>query len=227
MIILLDGCSTSGKTTYSVKLSKDLNYKYISYDDMWIKMHKENPKLSEEEITNLTGNKVIKYISKHDNVIVDNPVISPFDHPKNVQKYLIYSSPKQLIKNFIKRSTYHPSSVKLVMNCFSNYYVETDNPEDAIDKINVEDIFEFLKLNPDEFKEGENFQEFINRVCSKIGFRDDDRIIYIKPRYNYDKVIVMDKELISDEKLLDIRLGGYYYKYRKYKQKYINSKKLN
>lgn len=37
VVILLDGTSASGKTTYAKYIAKKLNLKYISFDDLWIK----------------------------------------------------------------------------------------------------------------------------------------------------------------------------------------------
>ena len=191
-IILFDGISTAGKTTYSYTLSKKLNYPLIHSDDFFPiilkKMNETNMELFNKKLMDL----VYKKAKTYKNVIIDGNW--QFGFPKNIKTILIYTNMQDLQRNIKLRPNSDPI---LVIGLYKKLYKKTNNPNKAIDYISKKDIREIIELTHSKtdkkFKTRKLMNDYLQEVYIELGFCNQ-RKIYIIPKLNYD-VIIKTNEL--------------------------------
>jgi hypothetical protein len=216
MYILITGTSTSGKTTIVNKFNR--KYKKIHVDDYWDKGYaKAYSKLrndyydqdSLERLYYLETRKVMaKDIKKYKNVIIDDidPLIINF-LPDDTKRVLIYTNLKNLTRNLIRRRKTEPRK-KFVYQQFAENYIKTDNPEESIDQVNINDFIKQLNRVKWNFNSDEELNIFAKDIFKMMGIKDK-KTHHITVRENiYDIVIntnkktpdIIQKEIIQEFK---------------------------
>lgn len=183
-IILVDGASTAGKTTFSKYIAKKLRYKYISFDDVWFKIQDKYPKKDMNTIDKLVCKSIKSQLKIK--TVVDNPMRGY--RGANVKTVLVHSKLPILVKNFIKRAkSHHPSNPRTVFNGYHNIY-KISNKAHSIEKINKKDIYNAIKSvlnavknNP---KRTKRYKKHFSEIEKTIHRLPD--MFYITPRHRCD-----------------------------------------
>ncbi len=185
-IIVLYGCSSSGKTSIATELLKTLpdNWKYIASNQF--RVARKN-KLLWDAINDTT--------QKGFNVIVDTHDFKFFIDPSQDLKIvtvLLYCSPEKLIEHVYKRNhednKKNHRELKTVFNEFCNKYKPVKKNQSHIDTLNKETL-------------QKSYGFFITLALKKIMnqfFQNDQNIVHIAPIFkNYDCFINTGKLSIT------------------------------
>ena len=197
IIILFDGPSTSGKTTYSLSLFNKYK-KYcdiIEHDKEWRKYSKNNDnkkKSIEKTIIDKINN------SKKDIIIVDmylsfKQTIEKFIKDVRIYTILIYSNLKQVIKYIKKRK--HPRRTTDILLQWTWSFSKTNN--NHIDILYKNDILKLINENNNYEKLDEtNKIKLFNKIIKEFKFGNQNKI-KIKPNNEYDLIIKTNKIKVS------------------------------
>ena len=203
--ILLDGTSSSGKSTIS-KLFGAIGYKHIAFDDfmsndIWGKIESEY--LKTIDINDYADQKK-RYVfidhrlrlpmyeegTKHNLVIyddVDQSIATYYDND-SLFIIIIYTSPNNLVDNIFKRRNTEPRGLGPFHQFAERYEVtngEVTNGNKTIDTIDKPSFIDKLKQKLKyEFDSETTLNEFANDFFKKIGI-EDDLMHQIKLRDNY------------------------------------------
>ena len=190
--ILLDGTSSSGKTTIS-KLFVAVGYYHIQADDylttenynLAFKKYLDTIKMDEYQDTKNRGiyiriaerEAMVSEGKKHDLVIYDDirQYVQNYYNDEELYVIVIYASPNQLINNIVSRINKEPRG-KNIFNQFSERYTVVTNKKDksidTIDRISfINKLKEKLKF---EFNSEEELIEFAFKFFKEIGIEDDE-----------------------------------------------------
>ena len=197
IIILFDGPSTSGKTTYSSSLFNKYK-KYcdiIEHDKEWRKYSKNNDnkkKSIEKTIIDKINN------SKKDIIIVDmylsfKQTIEKFIKDVRIYTILIYSNLKQVIK-YIKKRKYPRRTTDILLQWTWSFSKTNNN---HIDMLYKNDILKLINANNDYEKLNEtNKIKLFNKIIKEFKFGNQNKI-KIKPNNEYDLIIKTNKIKVS------------------------------
>jgi len=202
MKIILDGTSSSGKTSISNEFPK--KYKHISMDDILhlkpfdVFKNVKNKYHSEKKIDNVfmkhIFNKMKLQAKNQDNFTIDivhymsgKPDVYEY-LPKETKKILVYSNFAQLVSNMNKRKNYDPRG-KFVFEQFPKYYVKTNNANKMIDTVNLDAFIKNLEQIKYEFENKKQLISFAKEIFKNMDIHDNKNH-FIKPRYNdYDLIL--------------------------------------
>lgn len=195
-IILFDGISTAGKTTYSYALSKKIKYPLIHSDDFFPiiskQMSQDNMVLFTKKLMDL----VYKKAETYNNIIIDGNW--QFGFPKKVTSILIYTNMKNLKRNIKMRPNSDPI---LVIGLYKKLFKKTNDLDKAIDYISKKDIREIIELTlskkDKKFKTRKLMNIYLQEVYNELGF-GNKRKIYITSKLSYD-IIIKSSELNPEE----------------------------
>ena len=192
-IILLDGTSSSGKTTIA-KYFEEIGYKHISNDEygkhpfLQVMGSLPNQFISVTDKNKLIHDAVYDFMftesKKYDKVIFDDisQDITDYFNRDKIFVIIVYASLDDLIRNIISRRSISYRGLT-VFNQFTKRYIKTDNEEKSIDMINRKDFIKSLQKMKYEFESGEKLIEFANMIFNKMEINDDNDH-YIKLRDN-------------------------------------------
>ena len=210
-IFLLDGTSSSGKSTicknfkksgilcligddyFSGKYFKDSEKKY---EDFIKDLPNEYFGKATETFRNIVANRMIDDALKSEKSIIDVVIPEPFIKVINSRGLndsfkiiLLYTGIPDLVRNIESRRKEGDSRGKFVFKQFAKRYIRTDDP--GIDVINRADFIELLMSNLKyEFKNEEELFDFSKEVFDIMNISDDfDHNITVKEGYKYDYLI--------------------------------------
>ena len=200
-IILLDGTSSSGKTSIGKFYEKD-GYKLIAVDDFPFEMVQ---KLVYEELSDeyIGPEKIQKLISKkhrelmiteskkYDKIIFDdiNQHILNQCERKNIYIVIVYASLDRLVKNILSRKTTDPRGI-FVFTQYAKRYIKTDSSKDGLDIINRIEFIEQLKKIKYEFESENALVEFAKIIFSRMEIDDDnDHYIKLRDTFQFDYIL--------------------------------------
>jgi len=196
--ILLDGTSSSGKSTIS-KFFVDDGYFYISFDNYAEAGHIEFLKTVgnnyDDGKLNYTRKLMFEEAQKHKLVIYDdiNQKINSF-YKKRSDLFIIivYASLSQLVDNMHSRRFASHRGL-FVFDQYSSRYIVTD-ANDFIDKISKPTFINKLKEKIKyEFDSEEDLIKFANKIFQQIGINDDkEHGIKLKESFECDYLVKTD-----------------------------------
>jgi dephospho-CoA kinase len=199
-IILLDGTSSSGKTTIS-ELYKQQGYEHIQFDDYHqkgrISVLKTLPNeyISQDALKKITLHEIHRLMfeesKKYDKVIFDDIVqdILDFFDRKKVYVIVVYTSLNDLINNMIARKSTSPRGL-FVFSQYAKRYVKLDSEKGSLDTINRKNFIENLKQLKSEFESESKLIEFATKIFSDMGIYDDyDYNIGLRETYQADYIV--------------------------------------
>ena len=203
-IILLDGTSSSGKTTIGKFYEKD-GYKLIGIDDFPFDMlqkliYKDLPLdeyVGAEKITKLISRKarslMISESKKYSNlkIIFDDinqHLLDQLDR-KNIYIIIVYTPLDDLVQNILKRKSTDPRGI-FVFTQFAKKYVKTNSIDDSIDVVNRQKFVDSLKKIKYEFESENTLIEFANKIFFSMDISDDiDHYIKLRDTLQYDYIV--------------------------------------
>lgn len=171
-IVIVDGISTAGKTTFAKMLAKEKGYTYVDYDRTARMINSKFHNSTMFEKYTMTGKTIL---SQHGNkkIVIDGYI----DTDKDVTRVLIHPTARTMLANYKKRQKEGRQMPipRVVFNRIKLLYKECDNPKcgKIVEKLEKSKM---SKLN-------EKFNELFG----------DKKYIYITPKYqNYDWIIIND-----------------------------------
>ncbi|VVU95133.1 hypothetical protein CPAV1605_858 [seawater metagenome] len=209
--ILLDGTSSSGKSSICKILHTQLEYECQQLDYVW--QSKDFEKFYGQEYNKLPNDYVTSEFKKNVSQIIiaqfilqlslKTPkmvidwVIPKFiiqEFKKNKEPLfviLVYAGLEKLSQNMIARKAELDPRKSFVFTQFSERVIKTDKKEEIIDKVNRKNFKQILldnfKMN---FTSLKDLEEFCNSTFKKMEIEDDkDHGIKIRPEYKYDYLL--------------------------------------
>jgi adenylate kinase family enzyme len=191
-IILLDGTSSSGKTTIG-KLYEQHGYKHITGDDFHdqslVEVIKKLPNeyISQQSLQELRSYELRRLVfeesQKYKKVVIDdiNQKILQFFKRNEIYIVVVYASLNDLINNIIRRKLIEPRGL-FVFTQYAKRYTKTDSK--SLDTVNRKDFTENLKQLKQEFESETELIKFATKIFADLGISDDDNH-YIKLKDNY------------------------------------------
>jgi len=212
-IILLDGTSSSGKTTIG-KLFEQHDYKHIISDDFCLpSIISVNRTLSNSYIDQKHRHQLISlelrrlvYLEskKYDKVVIDDisqKILRFFDRDV-IYIIVMYASLDDLINNMISRQLTDPRSI-FIFTQYAKRYVATYS--DGLDIINRKKFIKQLKKIKCEFESKAALIKFATNVFASMNIHDDDdHNVKLRDGYQYD-YIVHTHEKTPDEIYTEIQ----------------------
>lgn len=206
-IIMLDGTSSSGKSTISREFEKD-GWIPISLDDVRanaefiLRSTMPNEYITMSALMENYNNTITKLMfdeyKKHTDAKIIFDVID-----QNLLKYIerdkifivvVYSPLKELVRNVVSRKSTQPRG-KYVFTQYSEKYIRTDDSIENLDVVNRRKFIKYLKNVKDFFESEEDLIKFANRVFSKMNIDDDDNhFIKLRPEIQYDYILNTKKK---------------------------------
>lgn len=197
MRILITGTSSSGKTSISNIFPR--KFKKIHVDDYWDKAYTKtysklkNDYYDQSELDKehyMKVRKMMKHDSRgYENVIFDDVDITILNYlPIHTKKVLIYAGFKDLTRNLIRRKKTEPRK-NFIYEQYAEWFETTDDPDEAIDIINIRDFITFLKKVKWNFGSESELKSFAKMIFTSMGI-DDRKNHYIKIRDNIYDVII-------------------------------------
>ena len=182
-IILLDGTSSSGKTTISRFFEND-GYKYIGLDD-YILVFDQQPHLI--NVRELMATDAVK----HNKVIIDDvdqDILNLMDR-KTVFIVIVYASLANLIRNMISRKETDHRGI-FVFEQYAKKYIRSDTAEYSIDIINRKLFIENLIQIEYEFSSKHELINFANDIFLLMGIdNDENHFVKLRSTIQYDYII--------------------------------------
>ncbi len=213
-MILIDGTSSSGKTTISKYLNRK-NYKSFHIDDynndkrinkIKIKLYKkiQNKYGEYNKIRDIEYNIAVKYMVE-DAIKSKRNIVFDISTQKEIIEYInkkykknklfiinLYTNLEGLIRNLKKRMIEGDRRSIRIFYQFADRYVKTEiSDKNKIDKINKRKFKKILSENLKyEFENKEELNKFCNDVFERMGIKDN-KSYYIKLRdeYKYDYIL--------------------------------------
>ena len=197
-VILLDGTSSSGKTTIS-KFYEEHGYKHIAFDDYnykgRIEMLRELPNeyITKQKLRELGESKIRELMyeesKKYPKVIFDDIDQKILIFDKNIYTIIVYASLRDLARNIISRKLTEPRSI-FVFDQYVKKFIKSDSEKDSIDIINKKDFIEDLKLMKYEFESESDLLNFATKIFSSMDINDDaDHYIKLRDTLKYNYII--------------------------------------
>lgn len=200
-IILLDGTSSSGKTSICFFYDK-LGFKRIPLDDY---PHSLRQKLVYEELPNeyFGPNKILQATklkarelmaletTKYSNVVIDDveQYILKYIPRNKVYVVIVYTSLEDLVRNILNRKNTDPRST-FVFDQFAEKYVKLESENDSIDILNRQKFILALKKISYEFENEQELNAFAEKIFSFMNIEDDvDHYIGLRSGIEYDQII--------------------------------------
>jgi RNase adaptor protein for sRNA GlmZ degradation len=199
-IILIDGVSSSGKTTIC-KFYEKIGYYHIACDDF-----------SDKAFNEMNGKLPNEYIKRHDfGIQVDNRLHElMYEESKKHQKFIfddisqdiikffdrasifiveVHTSLLDIAKNIVSRSGTEPRGVFPFEQFAERYIISTK--EDSIDKINRNEFINILKSHLKmHFESEDELLEFAKKIFETMKINDDDdHYIKLSSKFSYDYII--------------------------------------
>ena len=197
MRILITGTSSSGKTSVSKMFPR--KFKKIHVDDYWDKAYTKtysklrNDYYDQEELDREHYRQVRKMMKQdargHDNVIFDDVDITILNYlPLDTKRVLIYAGFKDLTRNLIRRRKKEPRK-NFIYEQYAEWFEVTDDPEEAIDVVNIKDFIHQLKKVKWNFGSEKELKEFAKMIFGMMGI-NDRRSHYIRIKNNIYDIII-------------------------------------
>lgn len=196
--ILLDGNSSTGKTTIS-KYYEKKGYTVIAYDDYRKRGRSEffrtapNEYISKKDfkqtVEDKTGDLMYEESKKHSKVLFDLGLpISQID--KTIFVVTVYAPLDIIIRNMISRRTSEYRTSSDVFQQFTDRYVKLETSRDSIDIINRKKFIENLKQMKNEFESENQLIDTANKMFADMNIYDDeDHPITLRDNHKSDYVI--------------------------------------
>ena len=188
-IIVFDGVSAAGKSTYSSELGSKLRIPVVHSDDFFPavskKMSQDNMKLFSKKLMDMA----YKEARKHRVAIVDGNW--EFGAPAKTDTVLIYTDLKNMKRNIKLRPNADPV---LIMELYHKLFERTDDPSRAIDRISKREIRDIIEMTERKLNRKQRFRTkklmdaHLQHLYKKLKF-GDCRKIYIAPKLTYDVII--------------------------------------
>lgn len=196
-MILLEGTSSSGKTTIA-KLLGQHGYFHIANDDYGkagtIELMKTLPNdyISKDKL-NVLGNYNVRKAMyseavKHNLVVFDDieSIITQFN--PDIYVIIVYASLHYLTRNILDRRFTDPRSIN-VYRQYARKYVRTDG-SNKIDTVNKPAFITMLKKMKYEFASEEELLAFADKIFLDMGIDDDQTYgITIRDQFKYDYLL--------------------------------------
>jgi len=201
MIIILNGTSSSGKTSI-IKLLPDNFYDGI-YCEHTIKppesLYKNKYYTKKQRIDFFKYSQWKYYkseIKKLNNFIIDlvetndQLGLKKYLSRNNIKNVLLYTNLDNLIRNIDKRKNYEPSGL-FVFDQFTKIYTSTNNENEAIDIICLKDFIKNLRHIKYLFSNEKELITFAKKIFKKLNIKrlQINKNYYIKSIYKYDIVL--------------------------------------
>ena len=214
--ILLDGTSSSGKTTIS-KIFIDNGYSHIAFDDFHKNGIIETSKsLPNDYLTEADKNKIFlhnvgklmyNFSLKHDKVIFDDISQTLLDFDPEIFVVVIHAPLKDLVRNIIRRKMYDPRG-KFVFKQYSEKYIRTDGSEDSIAVVNKTTFIKLLKKIKWEFQSEDELLEFADKIFVAMDIHNKtDNYIKLRNGIKYD--LLIDSRGKTPEEIYAVIMNGY------------------
>lgn len=198
--ILLDGTSSSGKTTIS-KFYEKYGYYCIASDDYSkVSLNELLSVLPNEYLSNTKSSELLGLTraknmysasKKYDKVVFDDisQNILKVIPRKQIFVIIVYCSLDTLTRNMtIRRFTDYRG--KFVFDQYANRYVKTNTKKDSLDVINRKNFVTSLETMKADFESEDKLMQFATNVFNKMNIDDDnDHYIKLRDEYTYDYII--------------------------------------
>jgi hypothetical protein len=211
-IILLDGVSSSGKTTLC-QFYEAQGYHRIASDDFRMKARKAilssipNEYINKRKMNELVVSKLSELMfvesKKYDNVIIDDISQGILKFIPDICVIIVYAPLSDLVRNMINRKTTEPRGI-YIFNQFAKKYTKSLPNNKIIDTINRKNFIELLKKMKYEFESEKELIEFATKIFAlmdidddknhAISLRNDNKYYYIvnthdkSPKQVYNKI---------------------------------------
>lgn len=205
MKIFLDGTSSAGKTSIASEIRDKAKFTVVSVDEAtaekWFPKKNEFSKgvsqvaLQNQFMANMANN------AKH--VVIDDISMEILPLLKGiVYKVLVYTQPKDLVRNVKKRAKQDFRYIQVVMQQFSEKYM-AGTSEYHVDWISGHDIRDALAERKSEFVNQTDMVNFARQVCDRMSIPYSNKKYYIRPVRN-DYNIVINTRGMNPKKITDV-----------------------
>jgi len=218
--ILLNGTSSSGKTTIS-KLFEQQGYTRLTSDDFMemarieylSKLPNEYISLEEKEKLHKYQVRKLMFIEseKYDKIIFDDcrQDIIQFIDRKDVFIIVIYVSLENLVRNLLSRVSTEPRGLQMFEQ-YSIRFIKTDTSINSLNIINRKKFIEQLNTGVKYlFESEEQLIEFVYKIFAHMEiFDDNDHYVKLRNEYQHDYIINTNDKTINEiyEELINILL---------------------
>jgi len=201
-MILLDGTSSSGKTSIS-KFYETIGYTHIPVDNFTKQARNivqselllENEYITGKDKWDKINNKYRELMAdeaqKHKKVIfddIDQTILNFIDRSK-LYIIVVYTTLSDLIRNIKARELTDPRGTKGIVQ-YARKYIKTDNKDNSLDSVNRQEFIMMLKEMKYEFESEQNLIEFANKIFKDMDIEDDDdHYIMLRDTFKYDYII--------------------------------------
>jgi hypothetical protein len=199
--ILLDGTSSSGKSTIS-KFYEMNGYKHVNYDDYTNKAYTETysslqneyikQDIKDNEIKKRVAELMIESGKDHNLIIFDdsNRKVLEYYNRNDIFLIVVYTSFNDLVRNINSRRSTEPRGA-FIFKHYPRRYIKTNNKEKSLDTINRQKFIKLLKENMKyEFESEKDLINFAKNIFQKMGIDDDnDHYIKLRDELTYDFIM--------------------------------------